>query len=276
MTRELTAGILSFLAGASAVILWQKLRKEKNKNGESEVVADRQAITAVSMPVLPSCRTFFSSLVRTSKTSESLLHLGHAAGAVVPGEDLSLFYGDEQALRTVHDHCKCLDSDLYAAVVRHTVVCCVDIVLVRRNPESRRRECLLALRASEPAKGIWWWPGGRLLKGETFFDTAVRKAKQEAGLDASQVRPVQVLGVWNTFFPLSSWDTDQIKGTQTVNAIVLVEVILDDLVTDVRLDAQHDNFRWISLVPAENQEEDKYVLEALYRLEAWDPTYMHG
>eukprot|EP00977_Amphora_coffeiformis_P013677 scaffold3642_cov182-Amphora_coffeaeformis.AAC.4 len=147
MTREITTGIWSFLAGAAAVILWQKMRKEKNKN----------------------------------------------AGAVVPGEDLSLFYGDERSLTTVHDHCKYLDSDLYAAVVRHTVVCCVDIVLVRRNPENGRRECVLAVRSSEPAKGVWWWPGGRLLKGETFFDTAVRKAKQETGLDASQLgyRPDQ-------------------------------------------------------------------------------------
>ena len=199
----------------------------------------------------------------------------HTAGAVVPGEDLSLFYGDEKSLTTVHDRCKFLDADLYAAVVRNTVVFCVDILLVRRNPETGRRECLLAERSSEPAKGIWWLPGGRLLKGETFFDTAVRKAKQETGLNASQVRPIQVLGVWNTFFPFSSWDTDEVKGTQTVNPIILAEV-LTDKGAEIKLDAQHENLKWISLVPAENQAEDKYVLQALYRLEAWDPKYMHA
>ena len=198
------------------------------------------------------------------------------AGAVVPGDDLTLCYGDEKTLTTVHDRCKFLESDLYAAVVRNTVVCCVDILLVRRNPQKGgRRECLLLERASEPAKGLWWLPGGRLLKGETFFAAAVRKAQQETGVDASQVKPIQVLGVWNTMFPASAWDTDTIKGTQTVNPIILVEVVGDDNV-DVKLDQQSENHRWISLDPAENQTEDKYVLQGLYRLQDWDPNYMRS
>lgn len=192
---------------------------------------------------------------------------------MVPGEDLSLYYGDKAALTAIHERCKFLESDLYANVVRNTVVCCVDIVLVRRNTTTGRRECLLVERASEPAKGLWWWPGGRLLKGETFFDAAVRKAQQETGVDTQLVRPVQVLGVWNTFFPTSSWDTDTIRGTQTVNPIILVEFI-NEKGMEIKLDKQSENFKWISLDPSENQKEDKYVLQALYRLQSWDPNYM--
>lgn len=173
----------------------------------------------------------------------------------------------------MHQRCKFLESDLYANVVRNTVVCCVDIVLVHRNATTGRRECLLVERASEPAKGLWWWPGGRLLKGETFFDAAVRKAHQETGVNPKLVRPVQVLGVWNTFFPTSSWDTEAMQGTQTVNPIVLVEFI-DEKSMEIKLDAQSENFKFIPLDPAENQTEDKYVLQALYRLQAWDPNYM--
>lgn len=166
---------------------------------------------------------------------------------------------------------------MYASIVRDTVVCCVDIVLVRRNAASGgRRECLLVERSAEPAKGLWWWPGGRLLKGETFFDAAVRKAKQETGIDASLVKPVQILGIWNTFFPTSSWDTDTIKGTQTVNPIVLVEMKETAAAADIKLDQQSEAFKWISLDPADNKSEDKYVLEALLRLQAWDPTYMNS
>ena len=113
--------------------------------------------------------------------------------------------------------------------------------------------------------------GGRLLKGETFFAAATRKAQEETGL--MNVTPVQVLGVWNTFFPTSNWDTTTKKGTQTVNPIVLVE--LNDVNANVKLDATSENYRWISLDPiaATRSNEDRYVLQALLRLQAWDPNY---
>lgn len=113
--------------------------------------------------------------------------------------------------------------------------------------------------------------GGRLLKGETFFAAAQRKAQEETGL--TNVTPIQVLGVWNTFFPTSNWDTDRTKGTQTVNPIVLVE--LHDVNATVQLDATSDHYRWISLDPVAAQQagEDRYVVQALWRLHAWDPHY---
>lgn len=124
-------------------------------------------------------------------------------------------------------------------------------------------------RASEPAKGLWWLPGGRLLKGETFFAAAERKAKEETGLDGA--KPIQILGVWNTFFPTSNWDTEDSKGTQTVNPIVLVELSADE----VKLDSTSEAYRWIGLDPyvAEANGEDRYVLQALWRLHAWNPNY---
>uniref|UniRef100_A0A7S1GKX4 Nudix hydrolase domain-containing protein n=1 Tax=Cyclophora tenuis TaxID=216820 RepID=A0A7S1GKX4_CYCTE len=193
------------------------------------------------------------------------------AGAVVEGNDLSLFYGNVSELTAITERRRFLPSELYSKMVQDCVVCCVDCLLVRYNPALRRKECLLVLRASEPVKGVWWLPGGRLLKGETFFAAAVRKAKGETGLDA--VRPVQVLGVWNTFFPTSHWDDDQSKGTQTVNPIVLVE--LEQPGADVVLDNTSEQFRWIPLDPdlAKANGEDRYVLQALYRLRAWNPSY---
>ena len=113
--------------------------------------------------------------------------------------------------------------------------------------------------------------GGRLLKGETFFAAAIRKAKEETGL--TDARPVQVLGVWNTFFPTSHWDTEEHRGTQTVNPIVLVE--LGATADNIQLDATSENFRWMSLDPAAAQAngEVSYVVQALLRLQAWNPEY---
>ena len=193
-----------------------------------------------------------------------------AAGATVEGNDLSLFYGNIQELTNITDSRKFLPSEIYGQLVRDCIVCCVDIVLVRTT-EQGTKECLLVERATEPVKGVWWWPGGRLLKGETFFDAARRKAQQETGL--TQVTPIQILGFWNTFFPTSHWDTADSKGTQTVQPIVLVEV--DTPGADVVLDATSERWRWIGLDPDEAiaNGEDKYVVEALLRLQAWNATY---
>ena len=68
-------------------------------------------------------------------------------------------------------------------------------------------------------------------------------------------------------------DTETSKGTQTVQPIVLVE--LDEAGVDVKLDATSERYRWIGLCPleAETNGEDRYVLEALNRLKAWNPHY---
>jgi hypothetical protein len=91
----------------------------------------------------------------------------------VEGNDLTLLYGantdENQSLLTVTERRKFLPSEIYAKLVQDTVVCCVDIVLVRTNADGTK-QCLLVERSSEPVKGVWWFPGGRLLKGETFFD----------------------------------------------------------------------------------------------------------
>lgn len=194
-----------------------------------------------------------------------------SAGATIEGNDLSLFYGDVGKLTTTPQAKRFLPADLYGRMVRDCVVCCLDCLLVRYNPTLGRKECLLVERASEPVKGVWWLPGGRMFKGETFFRCAVRQAAEETGL--SDVKPVQVLGCFNTFFPTSNWDTEEDKGTQTVNPIVLVEV--QNPSADVSLDETSRQSRWIPLDPDEAKAngEDKYVLQALSRLQAWDPTY---
>lgn len=56
------------------------------------------------------------------------------------------------------------------------------------------------------------WPGGRMFRGETFFQAAVRKISDETGSDARCHRPVSVVQVWNTFFPDSSWDNERLPG----------------------------------------------------------------
>jgi hypothetical protein len=98
----------------------------------------------------------------------------------------------------------------------------------------------------------------------------VRKAREETGLD--EVEPVQILGFYNTFFPTSAWDTDTAKGTQTVQPIILVKLQKG---AEIKLDDTSERYRWIGLCPEEAVQngEDKYVVDALLKLDAWNSTY---
>ncbi|MCW3127692.1 MAG: hydrolase [Bacteroidetes bacterium] len=53
---------------------------------------------------------------------------------------------------------------------------------------------VLAKRKSEPYKGYWGLPGGKLEGYETIQDTAIREAKEETGLD---IRLDKVIGVYS-------------------------------------------------------------------------------
>ncbi|GMH74474.1 hypothetical protein TrLO_g15844 [Triparma laevis f. longispina] len=191
------------------------------------------------------------------------------AGASREFNDLSFFYGDEKALTTVERNCSHLPGDFYGQLVRDCIVACVDCVIVRVNAVNDTKQCILVERKDEPMKGEWWFPGGRMFKGETFFDAALRKCKEETGLKGNAV---QILTCTNTFFPTSSWDIEGIKGTQTMNAVVLVEVADG---SEVLLDKTSDRFRWTSTDPDDfsTREEDKYIVNALNHLKAWNNTF---
>ena len=190
------------------------------------------------------------------------------AGACREYNDLSLFYGDEDTLTSTTKTATKMPDNFYGQLVKYCIIPCVDCLIVRVNKQTDKRECILVERGEEPAKGKWWLPGGRILKGETFFKAALRKCKTETGLVGT---PVQILGIYNTFFDSSAWDDARSKGTQTINSIVLIEVADG---SEVTLDDTSNRYRWISIDPAtaEATEEDKYIVLALQRMKAWRNT----
>lgn len=67
-----------------------------------------------------------------------------------------------------------------------------------------------------------------MFRGESFYDTAIRKMKEETGKKDAIIVPTGVISVWNTFFPDSNWDKDRspgYEGTQTVNITVACKLI---------------------------------------------------
>lgn len=124
-------------------------------------------------------------------------------------------------------------KEQYARAVDCLPICCVDVFVFNR----RTQDYFMVLRKQKPAQHAWWYLGGRLFKGESFFDCAVRKAKDEAGLT---ITPVAELGVYATIFPDSEWDCQ----THTVNIGVLA--LLEEE-AGIVLDTNHEQSAWVNI-----------------------------
>jgi colanic acid biosynthesis protein WcaH len=73
----------------------------------------------------------------------------------------------------------------YAQIMEVLPILCVDIVV-----QNSKNEYLLIQRANEPLQDQWWVIGGRVHKGETLEQAAIRKVKEEVGLIIRNVSPI--------------------------------------------------------------------------------------
>ncbi len=147
--------------------------------------------------------------------------------------------------KTAIEHTEYIDKQLYAQCVHTLPICCVDIFVY--NPITR---CyFLVLRNIPPAQNIYFFPGGRLYKGESFFECAQRKCREEAGL---HIKPLRIIDVYNTMYPDGSWDCQ----THTVN-IAIFSVCIDD---QASIDNNHGDYKWQSIdeIPEHSYLKDIY------------------
>lgn len=133
----------------------------------------------------------------------------------------------------VHD--ERIPAGRYAAFQRSLPEACVELFVEHDGA------ALLLRRTNEPAKGRWFWPGGRLYKGEELEAAAHRVARTELGI---AVELIDQLGVYSHF-----WDTSALDGVEsrhTVNVVYRAEPAEEPF--DLRLDDQHDDCRFVSTV----------------------------
>ena len=76
-----------------------------------------------------------------------------------------------------------IPENIYTQIAPLRPVACVDLVV-----EDERERILLIKHANEPVKGQWWFPGGRVLLLETLEQGAMRKLKDECGLESFQMK----------------------------------------------------------------------------------------
>ena len=121
-----------------------------------------------------------------------------------------------------------IEENLYQQIREVLPTVCVDLLVT-----NDKNEYLLAKRKDKPAQGQWWFPGGRIYKGETWKDTALRKGREELG---TELRIGNMISVEDYFADDAPW--------HTVN--IVVHAMYDN--DSINLDETHEKYRWASKI----------------------------
>ncbi len=122
-----------------------------------------------------------------------------------------------------------IDEKLYEQIRAVIPTVCVDLIITNKEDLF-----LLGKRTERPAQGLWWFPGGRIFKWEKWQETAIRKGKEELGVD---LEIGELISIENYFA------TEE--GYHTVNLVVHAKYT-GGL---IQLDKSHADYRWFSEVP---------------------------
>ncbi len=76
-----------------------------------------------------------------------------------------------------------IENIFYESIKKSMPIPCIDLIVV-----NSKDEVLMLKRSNDPAKGQWWFPGGRIHFGETREDAVHRKLKQECGIVANSIK----------------------------------------------------------------------------------------
>ncbi len=127
-------------------------------------------------------------------------------------------------------------------------VCCVDVVI------HVGRRFLLIKRLQEPAKGEWWFPGGRIFKYELLTEGVIRKTREETGLEVNVEKQI---GAYDTIFDTSSFGIP----VHTVNVAFLVTPTMGSI-EGICLDSYSSEYTIVDSVNGCNDYVIKIILDS--------------
>jgi len=141
-----------------------------------------------------------------------------------------------------------IGSNLYNEILRVLPIFCVDLIIEKGN------SILLLKRKNNPLKDTWWFPGGRIWKGETIEETAVRKAREEVGL---QCTFHSIIGIEDTYFPKTR---EMEFDLHTFNIMVKMQ---PEQTSEITLDNNHCEYKWTNCIENDYPEILKKILTQL-------------
>lgn len=122
---------------------------------------------------------------------------------------------------------------------------CTDIIVECKG------KVLLLLRKNAPAKGLWFFPGGSIQKGESPLESAIRELKEETGIESSSL---EYVGVRSVLF-----QADDIHVLSFVFRLKLNKL------PEITLDEESARYKWCS---SDGAEINSLIKEVLTKLEA--------
>lgn len=147
----------------------------------------------------------------------------------------------------------------YAQIIEVLPILCVDIII--RNPHD---EFLLIKRANEALKGQWWVVGGRVFKGETLEQAAIRKVKEETALKVEFVQPV---GYYEDVCESNPFGLEI-----PMHSVSVVFSTIINGKQQIRLDYQSTEWRYSKELPEQFRvklfvgHQSKYIYDSLYTI----------
>ncbi|MBL19237.1 MAG: NUDIX hydrolase [Flavobacteriaceae bacterium] len=92
-----------------------------------------------------------------------------------------------------------LELSNFQVVVENTPLVSIDLCLIFES------QILLGLRKNEPLKGVWFTPGGRIYKNETWENALLRISKMELGLCGVVAEDFSLMGICDHFYNNSTF-----------------------------------------------------------------------
>lgn len=126
-----------------------------------------------------------------------------------------------------------LEETFYDRIKKSMPILCVDVMFIHN------KKFLLLKRNNTPALGLWWFPGGRVFKGETISEAAKRKCLEELRIN---IIPESIISVEETVFTL---DNDSVD-VHTVNVVIQAKPFENNFI--INIDKLHSEFRWFNKI----------------------------
>jgi colanic acid biosynthesis protein WcaH len=127
-------------------------------------------------------------------------------------------------------------DDEFAEIVRLAPLVSIDLII-----RDKEQKVLVALRTNEPAKGVYFVPGGCIRKNESIDAAFTRILKTETGCRAD-FADAKFLGVFQHFYSTNRFG---MSNTGTHYVVLAYEVQFDQC-PRIILDNQHSDYEWMN------------------------------
>jgi len=131
-----------------------------------------------------------------------------------------------------------LDDKIYKEIMEYSIIPAVDVLFI-----SDKHKILLWLRDNKPLKWIYYFPWGRIEKGETIKQAAVRKMAEELWYKID-INRLEFLNVYDDIFNESiySWTTLQ---NVTITYVYLLHS--NEIISSKPHDSQHNKIKFFDV-----------------------------